>query len=361
MRLLGILDRYLLREWWKIFLVTVLGFPLMVIVIDLTDRLDEYLAQGLEPKAIALSYVFSLVENMSMVLPAAVLFATVFTVSIMGRHSEITVAKASGCSFHRLILPVLGAAAAAALLALLLVEIAPPASRRQAELLGEKERRSQTTRYNFVYRAEKGWVYVIRSLDLNSKSMRNLQLEREGTGPEYPTLVVQSRRGLYTDSLRHWTLTRGRLRILTGSSSELAFAFDSLRHRELAETPTDLLAEPKEPREMRYAELSRYIEALERSGGDGRPLRVKQALKLAVPVTCIIIAIFGAPLAVTSPRAGTAFGLAVSLATTMVFLTLIRLSEAVGASGVLPPTWAAWAPNVVFGAVGLWLMKQVRT
>ncbi len=112
---------------------------------------------------------------------------------------------------------------------------------------------------------------------------------------------------------------------------------------------------------MRYAELGRYIEALERSGGDGRPLQVKQALKLAVPFTCIIIAIFGAPLAVTSPRAGTAFGLAVSLATTMVFLTLIRLSEAVGASGVLPPTWAAWAPNVAFGAVGVWLLKHVRT
>jgi lipopolysaccharide export system permease protein len=76
MRLLGTLDRYVLREWWKIFFVTTLGFPLMVIVIDLTDSLDEYLARGLEPSAIALSYVFSLVENMSMVLPAAVLFAT---------------------------------------------------------------------------------------------------------------------------------------------------------------------------------------------------------------------------------------------------------------------------------------------
>ena len=48
---------------------------------------------------------------------------------------------------------------------------------------------------------------------------------------------------------------------------------------------------------MRYAELGRYVEALERSGGDGRKLRVERALKIAVPFTCIIIAMFGAPLA----------------------------------------------------------------
>ena len=85
------------------------------------------------------------------------------------------------------------------------------------------------------------------------------------------------------------------------------------------------------------------------------------ALKIAIPVTCIIIAIFAAPLAVTAPRAGGAFGIGVSLATTVVFLTLIQLSKAVGAGGVLPPTLAAWAPNIVFGAVGIWLARRTPT
>ena len=67
--------------------------------------------------------------------------------------------------------------------------------------------------------------------------------------------------------------------------------------------PADLLAEPKAPDEMRYAELGRYIDALKRSGNDANKLIVEQALKLALPATCIIIALFGAPLAVTTPRA----------------------------------------------------------
>jgi len=96
------LDRYVVREWLRVFLITLIGFPILVIVIDLTDKLDQYLGRGIKPGAVALSYVFDLPEKMFLILPVAVLFATVFTVGSLGRHSELTAAKASGISFHRL-------------------------------------------------------------------------------------------------------------------------------------------------------------------------------------------------------------------------------------------------------------------
>ena len=77
-----------------------------------------------------------------------------------------------------------------------------------------------------------------------------------------------------------------------------------------SQTPADLLAEAKAPDEMRYAELGRYIDALQRSGNDANKLMVERALKLALPATCLIIALFGAPLAITIPRAGAAVGIA---------------------------------------------------
>ena len=49
------LDRYLLQEWLRVFLVTLLGFPILVIVIDLTDKLDTYLGRGIKPGVVALS------------------------------------------------------------------------------------------------------------------------------------------------------------------------------------------------------------------------------------------------------------------------------------------------------------------
>ena len=357
----GLLDRHLLWEWSKTFLATILGFPLFVIVINITDQLNQLLMQGIPPRDIALSYLYSYPENLRLVLPAAVLFATVFSIGSFSRHSEMTAAKASGRSFHRVIMPVLLAATVATGLALWVGEFAPAATRRQMELLGERERQRGSRRFNFVYRAEEGWVYVVSSIDETQRMIRDLQMEREGAGPEYPTLLVQTRRGRYSDSLARWTLEQGHFRVLAGDDVVLTFEFDSLRARIFSEEPAALLAEPARPEEMAYAELGRYIDALERSGGDGRKLRVGQELKIAVPFTCIVIAIFSAPLAMTSPRSSGAVGVGIGLATTITFLLLVRLSQAIGTGGLLPPAWAAWAPNVLFFVVGLWLMFRVRT
>ena len=68
------LDRYVFMEWAKIFVTTALGFPLLVIVIDLTDNLEKYLSRHLSREAIALSYLYWLPESMFLILPAAVLF-----------------------------------------------------------------------------------------------------------------------------------------------------------------------------------------------------------------------------------------------------------------------------------------------
>ena len=357
------LDRYLLREWVKILLLAEIGFPLVVIIIDLTDKLGTYLARGLTRNAVALSYVYYLPEVMFLVLPAAVLFATVFTIGPLGRYSELTAAKASGISFHRLTLPLFLAAGVTVLFGVVVGELAPVGTLRRAEVLGERPVHILTVRYNFVYRADGGWVYAIRTLNTETGDMYDLIMEREGTGPEYPTIQVTAVNGTFRNRGpgRGWLLRHGAVRYLLGPTQDEAFTFDSLRIAALKETPVDLLAEPKAPEEMRFGELGRYIDALARSGSDTRKLRVERALKLAIPFTCLVVAVFGAPLAVSGPRSGTAWGVAVSLGTTFVFLLAVQLTQAIGTGGVLPPVVAAWLPNALFGAAAVWLLARAKT
>ena len=110
------LDRYVFGEFWKIFFGTALGFPILVVIIDLTDHLDKYLSRQIPRGDILLSYVYFLPESAFQVVPAAVLFATVFSIGSLTRHAEITAAKASGISFYRLTAPILLGAFLAALL-----------------------------------------------------------------------------------------------------------------------------------------------------------------------------------------------------------------------------------------------------
>ena len=364
------LDRYLLREWLRVFLITLLGFPILVIVIDLTDKMDTYLSRGLKPARVAVSYLFDLPEKMFLVLPVAVLFATVFTVGSLGRNSELTAAKASGISFHRLVRPLFLAGAASFFMGLVLGEIAPWTTSKRLELLGEKAVQSLPARDNFVYRADGGWVYAIRNLDLRSRQMVDLMLEREGSGVDYPTIVLAAQSAVYSDTGKkkstrpaYWTLQRGALRYLVGNepTGEFAFQFDSLQSRTLRESPADLLAQPKAPDEMRYSELRRYIDALTRSGSNAKKLQVELALKVAIPFICLLIALFGAPLAISSPKSGAAWGVAASLATTFIVLLMFQLAKAVGAGGVLPPALAAWLPNILVGTAAIYLLRKAPT
>ena len=96
-------------------------------------------------------------------------------------------------------------------------------------------------------------------------------------------------------------------------------------------------------------------------GARGKRLQVERAIKVAVPVACFIIALFGGPLAMTAPRAGAAVGVAISLGTTISYLMLINLTRAIGTSGLMDPTLAAWAPNLLFFLVALVLLWKVRT
>jgi lipopolysaccharide export system permease protein len=294
-------------------------------------------------------------------MPAAVLFATVFTVGGMGRYSELTAAKASGQSFHRLMLPVFVAAACATGLAFLVGEMAPGATAKEQELQKSRAARPTRTRFNFVYRGDQGWVYTIRSLDVGNRQLKQIMFERQGQGAEYPALVITADSASW-DTTRHtWRVREGASRLIAGPARQATFAFRTMRLRALTQSPADLLAESKAPDEMRYAELGRYIDALKRSGNDANKLIVERALKVALPATCLIIALFGAPLGITSPRAGAAVGVALSLGTTIVFLLMTQIMKAVGAGGVVNPVVAAWLPNLVFLAAGLVLLARTRT
>ena len=120
------------------------------------------------------------------------------------------------------------------------------------------------------------------------------------------------------------------------------------------------MAKPRSPQEMRFGELTRFIRSLERSGGDANLLRVERMLKIAIPVTCLVIAMFGAPLATSAQRGGTAYGIGVSLATTITFLMLIQLTKAVGRKAIVTPELAAWIPNILFFMIGTILLVRVR-
>lgn len=360
MRIFRPLDSYVFSEWFKIFVATSLGFPLLVILFDVTDNLDKYIARKLPARDIALSYVYGLPDSVFLILPAAVLFATVFSIGAFTRHSEITASKASGVSFYRFIAPIFLGATIAAVLGLVLGELAPRATHRRLQLLERETISSGSERYNFAYTADAGRVYKVQALHVQARGIDGLTIERKGKGPAYPSYVL-SAMGARFKPARGWILSKGSMHVLTDSLEDITYQFDSARDNRFAERPQDLMLQPKAPQDMDFRELGAFIHAMQRSGADVNQLKVERMLKIVIPITSLIILLFAASLATSTQRGGAAYGVGLALGTTVIFIFLVQLTKGMGANGLVPPEIAAWTPSIVFGVIGAVLFGRVRT
>lgn len=355
-----ILDRYVTGEFLRLFTLFVLAAPVLFILGDLTDQLDDYFKQGLTGRQIAIGYLYELPLFILYSFPIAALIATIFTINNMTRNSEVAAAKAGGVSFHRMTAPLFVLGVLLTVAALGLSELVPIATRARAELQGERTT-YRTTRSDFVYRGRDGYVYTIQRLNREQGRLTGVSVERPGDEPETPSLHIIAREGIYSPESGSWTLRNGYARLLLDRGAESSFRFDELHTPAFRESPERLLAVPKHPDEMGYRELGEFIEAIERSGGRAAELRVDRAQKLAIPIATLIIILFAAPLANQAPRGGAAYGVGISLGVTIFYLMLFKVAGAAGASGVMAPELAAWLPNGLFALASAGLLARVRT
>ncbi len=357
--MIRILDKLIARSFLRIFLLFVLGAPLLFIVGDLVERVDRYFDRGLSVAEVATAYVYMLPEFISWSFPIAALLAAVFTVHSMTQHREVLAAKAGGISFHRLMAPLVVVGLVLTGVGLVLSEVVPVAKRRSGQILRSEEVGRQW-RADFVFKTDDNRTLTVRRLNVSPPSLTQVVLEVPAGSDGEAAQHLQASRVLF-DSIRGWTFENGYLRLLPDRAAPLTFYFDSLRSRHFGEPPRGLLARADDEDEMTDSEIDRMVANITRSGGDPSTLLVEKGQRKAIAVATLVIILFGAPLATSSQRGGTAHGIGVALGSTILYLLLFRLSGAAGQSGALSPLLSAWLPNLLFLACGLILLKRVRT
>ncbi len=119
--------------------------------------------------------------------------------------------------------------------------------------------------------------------------------------------------------------------------------------------------EQPEPKFMRLGDLRRYTDRMIAAGYDMFPQQVWLARRTAFPFVTLIMTLMAVPFAVTIGRGGAMAGIAVGIGLALVYWVSISIFAALGGGGLIAPTLAAWAPNLLFGAGALYLLLTVRT
>lgn len=351
-----LLDRLVAGTFLRLFLLSILATPPLFILGELTDNLDDYLGAGLSLGTMAQGFAFKFPQFFTWSFPIAGLIAGVFTVYGMTTHREVVAAKAGGVSFHRLFLPVFLLGTLITVVGLGLADLVPLANRTAADILDQRSL-SREWKSEFAFQAENGYTLAVGRLTLADERMSRLTLNR--MMEDGSQIHIDAEMAVWEED--HWLLRSGIYRHLPEVGQEYTYRFDHMVVKGLTETPEDLIQVARDPEEMTREEILRRARVAERAGGETHQLLLELHRRFAIPVATVVIILFGAPLATSSKRGGAAFGIGVSLGSTILYLLLLKIFGGLGESGTIPVEWAAWTPNGVFLLTGLALLSRVRT
>ena len=101
------LDQYLLKQFFNILIMALLGFISIFVIVDLIENLDRFIDNSVPGKIVLTYYFYSLPWFINIALPMSVLISTIFSVGLMAKRNEWTAMKATGISLYRIALPLL--------------------------------------------------------------------------------------------------------------------------------------------------------------------------------------------------------------------------------------------------------------
>jgi lipopolysaccharide export system permease protein len=85
--------------------------------------------------------------------------------------------------------------------------------------------------------------------------------------------------------------------------------------------------------------------------------QIEKHTRLALPFAAIILTLMGVSLSSKKKRGGIGINIGIGIALSFSYILFLRFSQMFVHSGVLPPWLALWVPNILYGAVALFLYR----
>jgi len=355
-----ILDRYVVGEFLKFFILSLVAFLLIFTIVDLFEKVDEFIDKEVGVVEILHYYAFDSPNTVVLMTPVALLLSCFFSVGSLSRHNELTAIRCSGISIYRILLPLFLFGIFSVGVALGVNELVVPYTNHMKinvwEEKIEKKSRKSDRLWNLYYVGKKNSYYQIESFDPEAKTMMKPTIVwKNADGAIYQRLDAS--RAVWKD---RWYFFDVYFRQIDREGNEAVSYHDSLSLPTIEEVPGDFERLQKTPEEMNFRELRAYVARLRNRGSDFVKHLVELHFKISFPFANFIIILFGAPLAANLRRTGFAVSFATSLFICFVYWGTIQTSRSMGHNGILPPALAGWLPNVLFLTGGFYLLYRVR-
>ena len=355
-----ILDRYLLREQILSLLMGLVFFVAIFVVVDIFEKLDSFLDNKVPLPVVVHFYIVSIPGIVTIVLPMSMLLSCLLALSQIGRNNELTAMQAAGIGLARIVMPLylfafLVSAGVFTINETLVPKLNAVRNKIYRGDIKKENLEGASVRTNLAYLGSDGRTFLIRSYNIPERTMREVVIQEIRQHTLNGRIDAESA----TWEKGRWVFRQGFVRRFD-REGEHAAHFNELVIPGLKESPESFAKAEEDPSALSYWELERYIQRLKQSGSRVQKYLVELYLKISFPLTNFVVVLIGTALAVRVRRGGLAisFGLAVFIS--FVYYAIIRTGQALGHSGTLPPLIGAWLGNLVFGGLGLELLRRAR-
>ena len=363
----SLLDRYVLVSYLRAFGVTFAGLIGLFYIAAFLQHTDKVFKGQATWVTLLTFLMYQTPEYVYYVIPLSVLLATLVTIGLLTKNSELVVMKACGISLYRVALPLMlfALAAGAALFGLEQTILGPWT--RQAYAIRHVMRGFEPRTFDVLERkwlvGRDGDIYHYAYYDPRKQELAQVSVyEFEGQMERLKRRVF-AERALYMRSSGDrpaWHAERGWVRAFTANGDTERFSTFAESTVEFEPASYFATQEP-EPKYMSYSQLKRYIDRLRSSGFDMSEQQVALARKISFPFVTLIMTLIAVPFAVTTGGRGAMYGIGVGIVLAITYWTTISIFAALGSGGLVAPALAAWTPNLLFAAGAAYLLLTVRT
>lgn len=346
------LDWYILKNLLLTFFHSLFLFTFISVVIDISEKTDDFVRSGLSFMQIVNQYYLGFVPHiLALLFPLFVFLATIFFTSKMAGRTEVVAILASGTSFNRFLRPfVFAGIILGGILWLGNRYVIPKANAIRVSFQANYIDRNST--YNpLVANRSKMYLqiepdtYASIDYDTASKTGTNVFIQHVKNSKVDFNLRAEMLR--WVESEKIWKLENVVERKIDGLQEDVTF-IPSMK-KKYTFKPLDLKRDEYTKDKLTTPELDRFIHFEEQRGVEGlNALKVERYRRDATPAAVILLCFIGVVVSSRKVRGGSGVHLAIGFIAGAAFILTDRFSTIFSTKGNLNPMLAAWMPNIMF-------------
>lgn len=352
------LDRYIIRKFLGTFLYAIALIIVIVIIFDISEKIDDFLEKSAPLKAIIFDYYVNFVPYFVNLFSYLFTFiAVIFFTSKMASNTEIVAILSSGISFRRLLRPYIYASLLIALMTFLLSNfVIPHANKKRIdfEMTYIKSARKSKD-INIHMQISPGTFIYTEYFNPDYNTAIHFGIEKINEAGMYYKLTSNLARW---DSLTHkWQIENYFIRTIDGMNEHVKSG--NRIDTTLNLKPSDFLNNLRDIESMNYSELNKYIASEKLRGSDTIAYsQVEKHKRIAFPFAAIVLTLIGVSLSSRKVRGGIGLNLGLGLGLSFIFILFMQISTTFATNGNMPAMLSVWIPNICFGLISWYLVKR---